>query len=123
MHWKLHATDDDIQAALKSIDLDGNGTMNLGEYYANQKDRSSHNPLHCSLIRRSGIRKEFKRFNSDNNSYITEQELCDVIHARGAKFPDNQIDMVLQDTDKNNDWKIDFEEFVLLMTKWMYSVS
>ena len=47
---KLHATDDDVQAAIKSTDLDGNGTVNLGEYYANQKDKSSRNLLHHALI-------------------------------------------------------------------------
>ena len=117
MQKKLRASEDEIQAAIESIDLDGNGMVNLAEYYVNQKGKSHHDLVHRALIQRSRIRKEFQRFDMDKSGFITEEELLAVIHARGAKFSAHQVNMTLKETDKNDDGKIDYEEFVMLMTK------
>ena len=117
MQRKLRATDAEIEEVMRRIDYDGNGTVNLAEYYLSQRNMSHRDLVHRALVHRSGIRKEFQRFDMDNSGYVTEDELLEVIHARGAKFSMKQIRMTLQETDTNDDGKIDYEEFVALMTK------
>ena len=117
MKRKLQATDDEILAAIKDIDINKDGYINLAEYYANQAHKTNRDLVHCALIQRSRIRKEFQRFDADNSGYISREELREVIVSRGVKLTANQLNSLVHDLDKNEDGKIDYEEFALLMSK------
>ena len=46
-----------------------------------------------------------------------------VIQARAAvTITVEQIEKMMADSDENNDGLINYEEFVLIMTKWNYSI-
>ena len=117
MQNKLRASEDDIQTAIKSLDMDGDGTINLAEFYKNQKNKTKHDLIHRALIQRSRIRKEFEKFDADNSGFITKQELLEVMHERGAKISAEQLTEMLSESDQDDDGKINYEEFVVLMTK------
>ena len=54
----------------------------------------------------------------DKSGYITKQELLEVLKARGIQTVTlEQIDELLKEIDKDRSGEIDYEEFVLLMTK------
>ena len=74
--------------------------------------------IHRALVQRLRIRKEFERFDKDNSGFITKQELLEVLKARGIQTVTlEQIDELLKEIDKDRSGEIDYEEFVLLMTK------
>merc|ERR1712141_980299 len=118
MRGKLKASEADIKKALKEIDKDGDGTIDLEEYVKSRKGKNNQDLIHRALVQRSKVRKEFERFDKDNSGFITKEELMAVIQARAAvTITAEQIDKMMLDSDENNDGLINYEEFVLIMTK------
>ena len=118
MRGKLKATESDIKRALKEIDRDGDGTIDLKEYIKSRKNKTNMDLVHRALVQRAKIRKEFERYDEDKSGYITKDELLEVIQARAAvTVTEEQIKRMMEDCDDNSDGKINYEEFVLLMTK------
>ena len=118
LRGKLKASEADIKKALKEIDKDGDGTIDLEEYVKSRKGKTNQDLIHRALVQRSKVRKEFERFDKDNSGFITKDELMEVISTRaGVKISPDQIDQMMRDSDENNDGKINYEEFVFLMTK------
>jgi len=118
MRGKLKASDADIKRAIKEIDKDGDGTIDLEEYMKSRKNKTNMDLIHRALVQRSRVRKEFERFDADNSGYITKEELMALIQARAAvTITSEQIDKMMLDSDENHDGKINYEEFVLIMTK------
>ena len=67
---------------------------------------------------RSKIRQEFLRFDEDGSGFITQDELLQVVQTRSkVDVSEEQIAQMLKDSDENSDGKINYEEFVILMTK------
>ena len=119
---RLKLPEQDINQALIEIDNEGNGTTDLKEYYRYMKGNLGtslqSNVFYRALFQLSRIRKEFKKFDLDASGYITKSELLQVMHERsGTNFSDEDAQHIFQDSDLNNDGKIDYEEFVVLMTK------
>ena len=118
MRGKLRASEAEIKKALREIDRDGDGTIDLKEYIKSQQNKTNSDLVHRALVQRSKIRKEFERFDKDGSGYITQEELLQVIQARAAvTITPDQIKKMMADSDDNNDGQINYEEFVLLMTK------
>ena len=119
---KLKINELDIQHLLNDIDKDKNGSVDLKEYYRYMKGRDGTilktNLLYRALFQLSLIRKEFHRFDVDGSGYITRDEVLEVLSERtGAQISEEEAAYIFQDADQNQDGKIDYEEFVILMTK------
>ena len=118
MRGKLKASDADIKRAIKEIDKDGDGTIDLEEYLKSRRNKTNMDLIHRALVQRSRVRKEFERFDADGSGYITKEELLALVQARAAvTITSEQIDKMMLDSDENHDGKINYEEFVLIMTK------
>ena len=118
MRVKLKLTETDITNALKELDSDGSGTIDLKEYFKRMKNKTNHDLIHRALVIRSVLRKDFIRFDEDKSGFISKDELIQVIKERtGRELSAYQIDEMLKESDENSDGKISFEEFVILMTK------
>ena len=118
MKTELQASDKDIERALKDVDRDGDGTIDLEEYLKSRKYKTNRDLLHRALVTRSKIRKEFEEYDRDHSGYVTKDELIEVIQTRtGVTITLKQTDKIVQDTDCDEDGKINYEEFVLLMTQ------
>ena len=118
MRGKLKASDADIKRAIKEIDKDGDGTIDLEEYLKSRKNKTNMDLIHRALVQRSRVRKEFERFDADKSGYITKEELMALIQARAAvTITSEQVDKMMMDNDENHDGMINYEEFVLIMTK------
>ena len=122
MRIKLKINELDIKHLLQDIDKDKNGSVDLKEYYRYMKGKNGTimktNLLYRALFQLSLIRKEFQRFDVDGSGYITRDEVLEVLSVRtGTQISDDEATLIFQDADQNQDGKIDYEEFVILMTK------
>ena len=119
---KLKLNEGDIKRLIKDIDKDGNGNVDLKEYRKYMKGNLA-TPLHMNILYRalfqlSQIRKEFRKFDIDESGYITKDELLQVVMSRtGTQLSDDELEDIFKDSDLNSDGKIDYEEFVVMMTK------
>ena len=118
MRVKLKLSEGEIRRTLKEIDKDGNGTVDVKEYFMNMKDKTNKDLIYRALCQRAFVRKEFHRFDADGSGFITKDELIQVIKSRtGMELSGFQLDEMLKDNDKNDDGQISYEEFVALLTK------
>ena len=103
---------------IKEIDTDGSGTITVEEYMKNMKDKTNKDCIHRALIQRSSIRRDFHKYDADGSGYITKDELKLVLKKRSKlDFSESQLQEMLNDADLNSDGKINYEEFVVMMTK------
>jgi calmodulin len=115
---ELEASDEDIKRALKDIDRDGDGIINLEEYIKSRMYKTNRDLLHRALLTRSKIRKVFEKYDRDNSGYVTKDEIIEVLQTRtGVTVTLKQTGKFVQDADSDQDGKINYEEFVLLMTQ------
>ncbi len=62
------------------------------------------------------VRAAFRAFDHDNNGSISKEELQDAMTRYGHTFTVEECDEMFREADANNDGKIDFDEFVAMMT-------
>ena len=118
MMGKLKVSEEDIAKVIKEVDLDGDGTIDLKEYFANMENSNSKNIIHRALVQRSKARKAFEKFDKDGSGYITTDELLEVFEElMGGPVTIQQFENMMQECNKNSEGKINYEEFVVLMTK------
>ena len=118
MRGKSKPSEIDIKNAIKEIDKNGDGTIDMDEYIRSCRNKATQDLIHRALVQSSKIRKEFEKFDKDNSGFITKEELMEVIQARASvTISPKQIDQMMIDSDENNDGLINYEEFILLMTK------
>ena len=116
MRIKLKASEGDIKCAIRDIDRDGDGTIDMSEYLGNRCNATNRNLIHRALVQRSRIRKEFAVFDADKNGVISKEEFLQIIKERGVISPDH-VDKLIKETDADGNGEIDFEEFVIMMTQ------
>ncbi|EDW32553.1 GL11701 [Drosophila persimilis] len=103
-------TDNELQAMINEVDADGNGSIELEEF-ASMIIRKMHDTNH-----EDELRDAFRVFDKENNGYITSSELKVVLTALGMKLPDDEIEEMIREYDIDQDGRLDFEEFVNMMT-------
>ena len=118
MKGKLKVSEEEIQKVLKEIDKDNDGYIDVKEYFANMENSTSKNLIHRALVQRSKARKAFEKFDKDGSGFITTEELLEVFEElMGGPVTIDQFETMIQECNKNKDGKINYEEFVVLMTK------
>ena len=118
MRSTLKVSESEIKRVLKDIDKDGDGIINMKEYFANMKNKTNRHLIHRALVQRSTARKQFMKFDKDGSGYITMQEIKQVFEERtGGSVAIEQVEAMLKDSDRDSDGKINYEEFVIMMTR------
>ena len=118
MKGKLKVSEEEIEKVLKEIDKDKDGYIDVKEYFANMENSTSKNLIHRALVQRSKARKAFEKFDKDESGFITTEELLEVFEElMGGPVTIDQFENMIQECNKNKDGKINYEEFVVLMTK------
>ena len=96
-----------MQQLLNTIDVDASGEIDYQEFIASTLSAAKFNS-------EENIARAFAYFDTDNSGYITVDELKKVIK-------ENNVDVdatnFLDEVDKNNDGRVDYDEFLAMMTK------
>ena len=118
MRIKLRLGDDDIDRAIKQIDKDDDGVVDLRELEDVIERYDTQGIIYKALSQRCQIRKEFERYDADKSGYITVDELVRIVNERtGIAVKEKYLNRMLRDVDTNDDGLLDYEEFCTLMTK------
>ncbi|XP_065046224.1 calmodulin-1-like [Musa acuminata AAA Group] len=91
-------------------DVDGNGTIEFAEFLGlmahKMKDIDSEEEL----------KEAFKVFDKDQNGYISEAELRNVMMSLGEKLTDEEVAQMIREADLDGDGQVNFEDFVQMMS-------
>ena len=118
MRIKLKLSQSEIRRALKQIDENGDGTVQVKELVNVIERFDTGGVIYKALHQRSTIRKDFERFDTNKRGFITRDQLVHVVKDRtGILLPEKHIKRLMKDCDENGDDQINYEEFVTLMTK------
>lgn len=114
---KLKMSENDIAELMKGFDIDGSGTIDIREFMIFMSNKKNRDLIHRAIVLRTQIRKVFNQLDSDGNGYITKKEFKSMMRKQRCKFTETQIEAMLKEADKNGDGKIDYDEFVVSMTR------
>ena len=110
----------DIALLLQDFDADGSGAIDIREFLmimSNRNKKEIHELIHKAVVIRSAIRKSFKEFDQDGDGYITRKEFKTVMRKCKGRVTEEQLDTMMKKADKNGDGRIDYDEFVMVMTR------
>lgn len=57
------------------------------------------------------LQAAFKKFDADNNGYITSSELSHILSRMGRHLNRNEVDAMIKSIDSSGDGRISFDEF------------
>ncbi|XP_072951407.1 calcium-dependent protein kinase 20-like [Typha angustifolia] len=107
-------TDADVQVLMNAADVDGNGTLDYGEFVAVS--------IH---LRRIGndehLHKAFTYFDQNKSGYIEIEELRECLADDFDPNHEEVINAIIHDVDTDKDGKVSYEEFATMMkagTDW-----
>lgn len=118
MRIKLMLSETEIKQTLRKIDANGDGVIDVTELKNVLEKYDTKGTVYKALNQRAEIRKEFKKYDTDNSGYITKDELLQVVIDRtGVKVSERQLELMTRDSDENDDGRINYDEFSIMLTK------
>ncbi|XP_069116165.1 uncharacterized protein [Argopecten irradians] len=103
-------TDAEIHDMISLVDSDGNGSIDFNEFLHLVAKRLQEADIETGLV------EAFRLFDKDGNGYLTANELQSVVATSGEILTDAEVNMLMSEADVNNDGKVNYKEFVKLMT-------
>ena len=130
-------TEDEILEMVMESDLNGDGTIDFQEFLEMMKRKSSETDQLEVMSKIFGILKcffknwffqslkeAFKIFDKNKNGYIEAKELKSVTTTLGSMLTDEEFDEFWREADINNDGKLDYEEFIKIMSQyWILKIA
>ncbi|XP_062024522.1 calcium-dependent protein kinase 29 [Rosa rugosa] len=102
-------TEAEIKQLMDAADIDNNGTIDYTEFITATMHRHK-------LEKEENLHKAFLYFDKDQSGFITRDELRQAMTEYGMG-DEATIDEVLEDVDTDKDGRINYEEFVAMMTR------
>lgn len=104
---QLNLPMEEFEQVLKAADVDGDGMVDYNEFLAATLNAAN-------LAKEENLLRAFEHFDSDHSGYITRDELIEALKGYGEV---DNLEVILQDVDKDQDGKIDYDEFKTMMLK------
>ena len=89
---------------MDAADVDGDGSIDYQEFLGAT--------IHMSKLNKEEyLLKAFQHFDTDNSGFITRDELIEGLKGMGS----GDLEGILKEVDKDNDGRINYEEFCTMM--------
>lgn len=105
-------TDKDVRKIMKAADKDGNGSIDFEEFAVLMLEH-----LKQPAEEQQELLESFRVFDKDDSGYIEVDELKQVMKAIGERLSDEQVKKIFAMGDLDGDGRLDYQEFVQLMTQ------
>ncbi|XP_050224568.1 calmodulin-like protein 8 [Mercurialis annua] len=102
-------TDEELQCMISEVDVDGNGTIEFGEFLNLMAIKMKESEAEEEL------KEAFKVFDKDQDGYISPNELRHVMINLGEKLTDEEVEQMIREADLDGDGLVNYEEFVRMM--------
>ncbi|CAA6667218.1 unnamed protein product [Spirodela intermedia] len=102
-------TEEELQDMIREVDVDGNGTIEFGEFLNLMARKMKETDAEEEL------KEAFKVFDKDQNGFISASELRNVMINLGEKLTDEEVEQMIREADMDGDGQVNFEEFVRMM--------
>jgi calcium-dependent protein kinase len=99
----------------KTIDLDGNGTIDYTEFVMATVNEAK-------IMTTDRLEMAFKQFDADGNGSLSPDEIKDYLYFKET-IHSEEIDKIIEDADENGDGEIQFPEFCAMMKNLNAKVS
>ncbi|XP_011032413.1 PREDICTED: calmodulin-like protein 8 [Populus euphratica] len=103
------ATDEELHIMISEVDVDGNGTIEFGEFLNLMARKMRENDADEEL------KEAFKVFDKDQDGYISPNELRHVMINLGEQLTDGELEQMIREADLDGDGQVNYEEFVRIM--------
>ncbi|XP_010274270.1 PREDICTED: calmodulin-like protein 11 isoform X2 [Nelumbo nucifera] len=102
-------TEEELQEMISEVDVDGNGTIEFGEFLGLMARKMKETDAEEEL------KEAFKVFDKDQNGYISANELRHVMVNLGEKLTDEEVEQMIKEADLDGDGQVNYDEFVRMM--------
>ncbi|WAR19123.1 CALM-like protein [Mya arenaria] len=102
-------TEDEIDDIYEQVDADGSGTIEFEEFAEMMRHRWE------TVDEKEELRRSFRVFDRDGDGFISEAELRCIMTQLG-EMTDAEVTDMMKQADGDGDGKINYEEFVRMMT-------
>ncbi|XP_028123940.1 calmodulin-like protein 8 isoform X2 [Camellia sinensis] len=102
-------TEEDLQSMISEVDVNGNGTIEFGEFLHLLATKMKESEAEEEL------KEAFKVFDKDQDGYISPNELRNVMFNLGERLTDEEVEQMIRDADLDGNGLIDYKEFVRMM--------
>ncbi|XP_048429082.1 calmodulin-like [Pyrus x bretschneideri] len=102
-------TEEELQNMISEVDVDGNGTIEFGEFLNLMARKMKENDADDEL------KEAFKVFDKDQDGYISPNELRHVMVNLGERLTDEEVEQMIREADLDGDGLVNYEEFVRMM--------
>uniref|UniRef100_A0A6M2DWA1 Putative calmodulin n=1 Tax=Xenopsylla cheopis TaxID=163159 RepID=A0A6M2DWA1_XENCH len=104
-------TEAEIIDMINDIDTDNSGFIDFDEFCIMMTK------MLASKDVAEDLKAAFKVFDRDGNGFIDASELRYIMTNLGERLTEDEVDMMMREADLNGDGVIDYEEFVIMMTR------
>ena len=98
---------------MKSVDLDGNGSIDYNEFLTATMNREK-------ILSKQNLELAFKTFDKDGSGTISVDEISQIFNQSTQNTVDKSVfEQILKEADENGDGEISLDEFKAIMTSFI----
>ncbi|CAG5120389.1 unnamed protein product, partial [Candidula unifasciata] len=114
----MNVAEENVEAIMRELDKNCNGKVEFREFkaFVQEEMRKSENPQE----QEKAIRLAFKVFDENDDNLIEEEQLKKAMKNLGEPLSDQELDDMLKLAERNEDGKINYEEFINL---WLHPAN
>ena len=116
---KLRLSEREIQKILYDFDQDGNGEVEVNEFLTAMANRGDKDTIIKAFTMHTRTRKAFLKADADRNGWLSRDEFMKCLQkTTKAKLGKEELAELMKEADRNNDGKINYDEFLVAISKY-----
>ncbi|XAR63602.1 hypothetical protein NMG60_11023602 [Bertholletia excelsa] len=102
-------TEEELQRMINEVDIDGNGTIEFGEFLHLMSTKMKESEVEEEL------KEAFKVFDKDQDGFISAPELRNGMKEMGERLTDEEVEQMIRVADLDGDGLLSYDEFLRMM--------